>query len=694
MNPNRLLRLAQALSVVSVFCAAASSTPGFAKQTEISLDDELALTEMSLEELMNVEVTSVSKKAQSLSQAAAAIFVITQEDIRRSGATSIPEALRMVPGVQVARIDANKWAISVRGFNLRFANKLLVMMDGRTLYTPSFSGVFWDAQDTVMEDIDRIEVIRGPGATLWGANAVNGVINIITKKAVDTQGTLVSAGGGSDERGLGLVRYGGDIGKGEAYYRVFAKYFKRDGSVDVSGRTTADDWEMTRGGFRLDWTGLEQNAFTVQGDYYSGNEGETVVNKSITPPFNTTSETNQDVDGGYLLGRWENTLSESSNLSLQFYYDRNRRKLSFIEKERDTVDIDFQHRFLLGRRHDVIWGGGYRFSTDDFKNTSLASMVPSSRDIDVFSGFIQDDITLIEDRLRLTLGSKFEHNDFSGFEYQPNARLLWTPSASQSMWASISRAVRTPSRAEQNLSLVFSVLGGSDPQNPFPLPLVTTINNNNGFESEELLAYELGYRLQTTATLGLDVALFYNDYDKLLTARQDNPVCQPAGNFPLCFPPFSTNIETPTTIINGLEGETFGVEIAANWQPLERWRLQGTYAYLNMNLRSKQVGVGFPEFFDRRSPRHQASVRSLLALPHNVDLDFWARYVDSLPAISVDSYVTLDARVAWKPRNNLELSVTGQNLVDSHHQEFLSELGDIPPTEIKRSVYGQIRWML
>jgi iron complex outermembrane receptor protein len=694
MNPLRLLCLAHTLSVICVFWVAVSSPPGLAKQTEIFLDDELALTDMTLEELMNLEVTSVSKKTQNLSQAAAAVFVITQEDIRRAGATSIPEVLRMVPGVQVARIDANKWAISVRGFNLRFANKLLVLMDGRTLYTPSFSGVFWDVQDTVMEDIDRIEVIRGPGATLWGANAVNGVINIITKQAVDTQGALVSAGGGSDERGFGLLRYGGDIGKGEAYYRVLAKYFKRDGSVETSGRDTADEWEMTRGGFRLDWTGLEQNAFTFQGDYYSGDEGEIVINKSITPSFNTTSQANQDVEGGHVLGRWENTLSESSNLSLQFYYDRNRRKLSFIETQRDTVDIDFQHRFPLGKRHDVIWGGGYRYSTDDFKNISLVHIDPIGQDIDIFSGFIQDDITLIEDYLRLTLGSKFEHNDFSGFEYQPNTRLLWTPSQGQSLWASISRAVRTPSRAEQDFAVVVSVLGDSDPQNPFPLPLVTTINNNKNSESEELLAYELGYRWQTTSALGLDVALFYNDYDKLLTTRQDNLVCRPAGNLPLCLPPFSTHIEMSTTIINGLEGETFGAEIATNWQPLERWRLQGSYAYLNMHLRSKQAGVGTLDFIEGRSPSHQVSVRSLLTLPHNVDLDLWARYIDSLPTIDVDSYVTLDARVAWNPRKDLELSVTGQNLVDSYHQEFLSELGDIPPTEIKRSVYGQIRWLL
>jgi iron complex outermembrane receptor protein len=405
------------------------------------------LTELSIEDLMKIEITSVSKKAQKISDAAAAIFVITQEDIRRSGVTSIPEALRMAPGVEVARIDANKWAISARGFNSRFANKLLVLMDGRSVYSPLFSGVWWDVQDTMMEDIDRIEVIRGPGATLWGANAVNGVINIITKKAGDTLGGLVTAGGGTEEKGFGALRYGLKPAE-DSDFRAYAKYFNRDRSVTSTGADAGDEWDAFRAGFRLDHETSARNNFTLQGDYYTGNAGTTYDVASITLPYLNTFQKKSESAGGNIIGRWNHTFENDSEFSLQAYYDRSDRKDLFAAGVVDTADVDLQYRFKWFGGQEFVLGTGYRFTRDNIANDNeLRTADPASRSESLLSAFIQDDITLIDNRLHWVIGSKFEHNGYTGFEVQPNTRLIWTPSTTQSVWGAISRSVRTPSRA-------------------------------------------------------------------------------------------------------------------------------------------------------------------------------------------------------------------------------------------------------
>ncbi|MRR07522.1 MAG: TonB-dependent receptor, partial [Deltaproteobacteria bacterium] len=394
----------------------------------------LNLSELGLEDLMNIQVTSVSKKEQKLSDAAAAVFVVTREDIRRSGATSIPEVLRMVPGIQVARLDANKWAVSARGFNDRFADKLLVLMDGRTVFTPLFSGVYWDVQDTMLEDIDRIEVVRGPGAALWGANAFNGVINIITKHSQETQGGLLSAGGGTEERGFGGARFGGRVGD-DTYYRLYAKYFSRDAGVDASGDRGEDDWSVLRGGFRVDSDLSANDSVTVQGDIYRGKEGETYTIPLLIPPFSRTFDWDTDIAGSNILSRWTRTLSDTADMTLQLYYDRTERDMAIIGEDRDTIDVDFQNRFKCGSRHEIVWGWGYRFSHESITNKVAITFAPNRRSDNLYSFFAQDDISLIEDRLRLVLGSRFEHNEFTGWEIQPNIRLIWTPDYRQTVWA-------------------------------------------------------------------------------------------------------------------------------------------------------------------------------------------------------------------------------------------------------------------
>ncbi len=653
--------------------------------------------DLSLGELLSLEVTSLSKKSQPLSQAAAAAFVITQEDIRRSGVTTIPEALRMAPGIQVARIDASKWAITSRGFNGRFANKLLVMIDGRSVYTPLFSGVYWDVQDTLLEDIDRIEVIRGPGATLWGANAVNGVINIITKETADTQGVLLSAGTGNEEQGFVHFRYGAGIAD-MGHYRIYGKYFNRDGSVDaLSGEETADDWDQFRTGFRAELLISDTDDLNIQGDYYKGRHGETVSEPSLSPPFQSVVDNDTDVSGFNLLARWNHWVSDSDDFALQAYFDRTERGWALVGEDRNTFDLDFQYRTQRFDRHDLILGLGYRYTGDSLRNSSIVSLAPTSRDDHLFSAFVQDDIELVP-QWTLTLGSKFEHNDYTGFEIQPNARLLWTPNERQTLWASVARAVRTPGRVDHNANIVVGLLPPASPGNPAPVPQLLIAQGDNRVESEELIAYEAGFKWQASRTFGLDIALFYNDYDQLRSSQIGAPSCQPGGIPPNCFftPPPPTSILVPLPLGSQGDGEGYGIEMAADWQPASNWKLKTAYTFL------EQVTDDKPEVATADNagvnPRHQFSLRSLFNPRFDLDLDLWIRYVDGLDDFfgvnhqTVDAYWQLDARAAWRPLPDVELSIVGQNLLDDKHPEFLSELGDVPLTAVERSVYGQVRW--
>src|SRR5438552_3237702 len=421
---------------VLVFLACASGLPA---QTNVAVGSASQLKQFSLEELLNLEVTTVSKRPEKLTEAASAIQVITQEDIRRSGASSIPEALRLASNLEVAQVDSRQWAISARGFNSTTADKLLVLIDGRTVYTPLYAGVFWDFQDTLLEDLDRIEVISGPGATLWGANAVNGVINITTKQAKDTQGVLLLGGGGTELRDFGGVRYGGALAP-NLHFRVYGQYFDRDSMVFPTGQDAANDWHLGQGGFRLDWDASASTLLTLQGDLYDGRIAQPGTTGDIT------------VDGSNVIGRWSHTFAEDSDLKLQVYYDRTHRRIPDVfAEDLDTYDVDFQHRFPLGERHDLVWGLGYRLIEDDVSNSPILAFLPARVSRQWFSGFVQDEITLVKDRLHLTLGTKIEHNDYTGFEVQPSARLAWRLSQQQTVWAATSRAVRTPSRIDREL---------------------------------------------------------------------------------------------------------------------------------------------------------------------------------------------------------------------------------------------------
>jgi len=627
------------------------------------------LIKLNLNDLLNLQVTSVSKKPQKVSKSAAAIFVITHQDIKRSGVTSIPEALRMAPGIDVAKIDDNKWAISARGFNGRFANKLLVLIDGRSIYTPFFSGVNWDVQDTLLEDIDRIEVIRGPGASLWGANAVNGVINIISKTAAQTQGGYVMAGGGSTEKVFGGFRYGGQINKSMSY-RLYSKYFERE---------TDEDWRMGQGGGRLDWNITKTDKLTVQGDVYHGDTGDVVNEPSITVPYNTFIRSKTKLTGGNIILRWNKQLGVDESTALQIYYDYIGNDTYEMRLEHSTLDIDFQHILSLNDSHDFSWGANYRFVSTDIENSFIITSDAPRTDTHLVSLFAQNEWEIMQDELIFTLGSKIEHNDFSGFEVQPSARILWTPTAEQSLWASVSRAVRTSSLSEQG--------GVINQQTQEPsaasggLPVLVSIMGGIGDASEELIAYEIGYRIKPIDEISIDIAAFYNVYNNLRNFDLGSADLVGATHF-------IQTIETHTD----LSAESYGAELALSWNVLDNLHINANYSYIQMQLHAKNGDSDFSENAENQTPHHKFSIRSSLNIMPSMDWDLWLRYVDSVPDFQIPSYITMDTRLAWRPAKAIELSVTAQNLLDSQHPEFGKDIIVSQHREVERGIYGKVEW--
>ena len=643
------------------------------------------VTSMSLEDLMNMQVTSVSKRTQKVADAAAAIFVITQDDIRRIGATSIPDALRIVPGLEVAQIDENKWAIGSRGFNGRFDDKLLVLIDGRSVYTPLFSGVYWNVQDVMLEDVDRIEVIRGPGATLWGANAVDGVINIITKSAKNTQGGLLTAGAGSQEGTAENARYGSKIND-NTYYRVYGKYFDWYPSIDSQGQTASDGWHQLRSGFRVDSNIASADSLTVQGDIYQDNFGETLTVPSLTPPtYSSTYPNNNNMSGGDVLGRWNHSFARSST-SLQMYYDHSNLLFPTIFSDHESVyDVDFQHDIHLGETQELVWGLGYRSIQDNNASTFTVAVQPSQSSLNQYSAFVQDTLGFFNSRMQVTVGSKFEHNPFTGFEFEPNVRILGTLTKEQTVWAAVSRAVRTPAITEEGLELNAGVIPPNEPPLNSPLPVVESIFGSSQFGSEDLIAYEAGYRVQATSSVSLDLATFYNYYTNLRSAEPGTPIVE-GGATP-------SYIVLPFVASNKMSGGTWGVEPFAEWRILPRWKLQGSYSFLQMNIHkdptSQDPTADLP---NGENPRNQWNFRSSLDLPKHIEQDLMLRYVDKLPSLNVPSYYSLDLHIGWNPLPQVRLSFGGNDLLNSQHIEFVPDFINTLPTEVRRTWFGSVAW--
>ena len=634
------------------------------------------LTSIGLEAVMDIEVTSVSKKPEKLMNAPAAVVVITAEEIKRSGVTSLPDLLRLVPGVQVSRIDSHQWAVGVRGFASALSRSLLVLIDGRSVYSPLFAGVYWDTQNVLFENIERIEVIRGPGATLWGANAVNGVINIITKNAHRTQGTVASAGAGNMERVRGVVQSGWETAGGTAV-RAYGSYFDRDAEFHQDG-DEYDSWHMTQGGFRLDSDPREQDHITFQGDAYEGKVGEQTLLSMYSAPFARVVTNDAELNGGNLLGRWTHRAPEGGESTLQFYYDRTHRRHVGFTEDRDTLDIEYQHHVSMGTRHDVLWGAGYRLTSGDTESVPTIEFDPEDRTDDVLSAFIQDEVQIIPSKLALVVGSKFEHNDYTGFNYQPNARVIVTPTAKHMLWAAVSRALRVPSRVEEDLALTAVV----DPTTP----VFARAQGTKDFDPERLTAYEIGYRVQPAGSVFVDLAFFHNEYDRLLSLEPGTPFVEAS--------PAPAHLVIPFLFRNKMRAHVHGAELAVEWRQSSSLRFGGTYSYLNMNLFSDRDSLD-PSTETRTegsSPRHMASLRTSIDFPRGIGADVALRHVGSLPSQQVKAYTEMDVSVNWHLARHLDIIVSGQNLLSAHHPEFAG--GSSDSIEISRSVYGRLvlRW--
>jgi iron complex outermembrane recepter protein len=641
------------------------------------------LSQVSLEDLMNIEVTSVSGKEQKMSQAAAAIFVITQEDILRSGATNIPDLLRLVPGMDVSQINANAWAVSARGFNDQFSNKLLVLIDGRAVYTPLLGGVNWGTQNVPLEDIERIEVIRGPGATIWGANAVNGVINVVTKRAADTRGALVTGGGGTEGQAQGTVQYGGAI-KEKTNYRIFANYLNYGSLPAAGGGSGQDNWNLLHGGFRADSRISTSDSLTLHGDLYTGREGGTIVHLfSIDPPVIGNLNVNIQLSGGNIQGRWNHTFSSRSDTTFQFYFDNYERTGPDSDETRSTIDFDFKHHWAWGSRQDVIWGAGYRRTWDQEIGTIDQAFDPPDAALQLFTFFGQDTITVQPDQVFFTAGTKIENNYFTGYELEPSARLAWTPSNWMTLWSAVSLAERSPT--QRDIGLDASLAAFPDPGGS-STPVEVILFGNPKFMSEHVLANEAGFRMQPNARLSIDVSAFFNHYYHLQTLEPGTESFEPS--------PAPARFVMPITFANLMHGTTEGGELSANLKLTDRWTLSPGYAFLEMHLHTEPSSRDTSSVAENQgsSPQHQAQLRSHVDLSHGLSWDASAYFVSALPIQGVASYTRIDTQLRWKLAERTEFSLVGQNLLQNDHLESMDSVTLVNSSLIKRSAYAKFTW--
>ena len=630
---------------------------------------------MSLDQLGGIEVTTVSKEPEEVWKTPAAIYVITHDEIRRSGARNIPEALRLAPGVEVARITSGEYAIGIRGFNSRLSRSVLVLIDGRTVYTTFTAGTYWETQDTMIEDVDRIEVIRGPGGTIWGPNAVNGVINIITKTAADTQGVLADAGGGNVEQVFGDMRYGSGRGKNFSY-RVYAKGFGWAPQYHSDG-DDYDDWHGSQGGFRMDWNRNARDTHRLQGDLYKQDFGQRVTATTYNPPASPNVDGDASLYGGNILWSWRRAQGEGRDVQLSAYYDHTTRNEINFGDIRNTANLDLVDRFPLFHQ-ELSWGATLRFSHGrEVEIVSGLTFTPSRRTDQLYQGFVQDQISITK-RVSLTAGTKVLKTNYTGVLEEPSVHFLYTPSSTQTVWGAYAHALRTPADVERDFNLT-GFLGYA----PNGLPFFARFNANRNFRSEQLNGYELGYRGLLRRDIYVDISSYYNHYGDLFSED-------------LLGPPFVENNPLPVHILlpaqfgNGLVATTKGVEVAPEWRPTPWWRLRGFYSFLDMQVRKAKNSkdIGSEQNVQGSNPGNQALLQSGIDLPKSVSIDVQARYVSALPALKVSAYWTADAAIRWAITSHITVSSSGRNLLQPHHVEFVYDPGN--PVAIRRGFYGEI----
>jgi iron complex outermembrane receptor protein len=647
--------------------------------------------DLSLQELLDIEVVSVSKQAEPLSNSAAAIYAITADDIRRSGARSIPQALRTVPGLHVAQIDSQKWAVSSRGFNGRYNNKMLVLMDGRTLYSPEFSGVYWEAQDILMADIERIEIVRGPSAAMWGANAVNGVINIITKHSSETLGGYAELGAGDYEQGFAGFRYGGKLAEGVTA-RAYAKAFQRDeldfNQADVSAADasrlasidTDNQWSHQQLGGRMDINLSAAESLRLSSAIYQSQSHQVANVATTIAPYSEFIEDDFDSRGWHLMGDYTKAISATSELNLTAYFDHAKREEFVLGFSRDTFDIELNHRFGAGDRHDILWGLGYRHISNELDTAANILVDSDTEKLNLWSAFVQDRITLIPDALWLTIATRFEHHSYTNTEWQPTARLMWQLTEKHRFWAAISRAVRTPSQLESAAGIHLATLSPANPFNTFGVPIAFVLQGNDSYDSEEVDAVEIGYRFASDKHVSLDMTMFYNDYDEL---RTTSGLLYDLSNLPN-FVSASTNFD------NGAKGENYGFEMSANWLVSDSFKLRLNYGYIYSDFdRAQSQNTDAPE-----------QIVSLIA-DWNISpqLDFSAswRYVDrnelidplQITSSSTEDYQGVDLSLNWQLTPDVRLSAFAYNLFYGSHVEYKAETFSIP-YRVEPSYFGMV----
>jgi iron complex outermembrane receptor protein len=655
---------------------AATAAPAYAQTKPVDLGVS------SLEDLMKMEISSANRKEQRAEDVPAAVFVITHDDIRRSGMTSVPDLLRLVPGVQVAQINSNKWAVSVRGFNGLYSNKLLVLIDGRSVYNPLFATAFWDTEDLMLEDVDRIEVIRGPGASVWGANAMNGVINILTKASADTTGGLVRTSAGTFDRAGLAVHYGGTFPTGA--YRAFAQVSAFGDSIISPTVNAIDHWQRLTSGFRSDSTSGPE-AFMVEGGFSVGQERPLWINLDPAALPQGGSAGVSDTQVGHVLGRWTHKQPSGATLQLQSFVDLAHRRESIGEYSRQTVDLDAVFHSVVATRHDLVVGGGYRFIAESADGGIGYTFTPNRTSEQLVNAFVQDEIALAGRRIALTLGAKFERATDEAVTVQPTARVMWMLPDRQHLWAAISRALRTPSQVDEGVRVDLPpMVPAATPGTP-SFPILVSAFGNPMLTNERLISMETGYRIDVGARVALDVSAFDNRYRNLITSEPSAPSLTFVGGVPM--------IAVSTQFQNLGAADTRGLEFAGHMTVTDAWHLVGAFSTFHLTPHSDALSHdAMAATSDGNAPSFQWRIHSALSLGPRTQTDFLLFHVGALGQLQIPSYTRADARVEWKLTSRVALAIQGQNLLSDSHLEFGGANTSIVTTRVPRSAGVRVMW--
>ncbi len=635
------------------------------------------LFEMSLEQLLEIKVISVDKALKSLEDTPAAMYVVTRDDIRASGAETIADALRLVPGLHVGQVTASSLAVGARGLNGRYNNKFLILIDGRSAFSQLYNGISWDAADVPLEQIERIEIVRGPGGSLWESKAMNGIVNVITQNSRATIGTTVQGEAGNEHRAGALIQHGAELGEGVTL-RAWGAYDEWDGLALPAGDSVRDGYKQERGGFRLDWQVADNQTFMLSGDLFTRDVDDSVPLVDLTAPGLRRLDTSgEEHDGGSLLGRWDWQRGAGETVSLQGYYSHAKVSSALLDYTCDTIDVELNHQLPVGDRNTVNWGAGFRYLYDDTEGQNGLHYDPDDYDFKAYSLYLQDEFAAVPDKLFLTFGVKAEHNSYTDWEFQPTARLLWKAAPGHNLWGAVSRTVRTPSRSDVAIDMIATAYPGF-------LPTVVNALGNPDIDAEKAVTWEAGYRTVPNTWSSLDLTVYYTRYDDLIRNIPGTPYRQMA--------PAPPRVVLPVLFENSLEGDSTGFEIALKLEPANWWRINLNYTWQNTNLDEKQRGSRASTSQEASFPEHQANLLANFKLNEKWQLGTVLRYVGKVEESGIPAYVEGDLNLFWQPSKNLDMTVSVRNLFDAQHPEYPKAAFADVPLEVERSVVAKVTW--